>query len=233
MFDRRKLTKALGPLNFRPVSPLQYELVDEEPVVRKYLSFRLLGVYRWELEGKVGLAHDEADEFARKCLHDFGGSWWQWALSNKRAHPFVAQCYMGRLAGWPSQGLSIKELSSDESAARVQQDVQSFVLPFLSRINSPRALLDILLRDEDPMPWLEWGPLHRLGQVVFLAHLEGLPTSTYSPIFKAQHKIIASQLRSVDPDWYLEKLAEQAALAANPAIERDARKSGARPSSRR
>src|ERR1700740_927131 len=104
MFDRRKLTKELGPLGFKPVQPLQYELLESNPPVRKYLGFRLLGVYRWELEGKVGLVHNAADAFAKACLEEFGGSWHQWALSLKSPHPFVAQCDMADVANWPAPG---------------------------------------------------------------------------------------------------------------------------------
>src|SRR5947207_704981 len=97
MFDRRRVTKALAELGFISVGPLQYELKAAEPSIRKYLSFRLLGVYRWEVDGYVGFVHDQAEAFAAKCLHDFGGSWWQWALTKKEL-PFTALARIGKVA---------------------------------------------------------------------------------------------------------------------------------------
>src|SRR3954469_19321364 len=232
MFDRRQLTKALDGLGFRAAGPLQYELRSSEPVVHKYLCFRLLGIYRWELEGTVGFMHPEAEAFAVHCLKAFGGSWWQWALTKKSDLPFTAQCRIGKLAGWkpPSDVLNIQKLTAAESAARVRSDVEKFVLPFLARIQSARDFLELLIRNEEPMPWHQWGPVHRLCQIVFLANREGVSNSTYAPVFEVERRFLTNQLNGPDLNWFLGKVQEAAAMASNSTVETDARNSGARGS---
>jgi hypothetical protein len=207
MFDRRKLTKRLiADLNVRPVSALHFELVSVHDWFRAHIRFRLVGVYRWKIEGWVNISHIDADRFGWNCLNEFGGDFWKWALSQDH-FPCGVGFPVARLAPWDANHcLSIRELSADESADRISADIKQFVLPYIEALDTPEKYIEVLLEDAEPAKWLYSQPLNRFAQIAYLAHYSGIRRESYLAKIASQKNRMAGQLRDVDLDTYIQKV---------------------------
>jgi hypothetical protein len=75
MFDNRLLTNALAEIGCRKVGKLEYNVPSAQHALSWTVAFRLLGVYRWEIDGSVNYSHLKATLFARRCLRELAGEW--------------------------------------------------------------------------------------------------------------------------------------------------------------
>jgi hypothetical protein len=214
MFSRKKLTQTLTEIGCKQLGPMLYSVPTSTRAVEHSVSFRLLGVYRWELDAWAGLKNRDAEAFTVHCLSEYAGERWrEWTSQRTEGYPlrFVPQFPVGKLTNWGDmRALSIRDLSHDETAARVATDISQFLIPFLARVATERNLLEILLRDEEPMPWYQFGPLTRATHIVFLATRNGLEEKVYRPAIERHAKFIANQLTGVEAAVFLDRVIDAA-----------------------
>jgi hypothetical protein len=145
MFDHRLLTSALSELGCPKLDKLEYSLPTAHPSLQWSVTFRLLGVYRWEIDGAVRYSHRQATLFAQRCLRELAGDWWREMLLK---HPKLGGGMgfpIANLAPWSSMhSLKIKDFSAAESASRVAADLQAYVLPFVASIQSEHRYAELV-----------------------------------------------------------------------------------------
>jgi hypothetical protein len=205
MFNHRLLTTALSELGCIKIGKLEYGLPEANPSLQWSMAFRLMGVYRWEIDGSVRCSHPEATPFANYCVRELAGEWWKNALQrqpkliNRIAFPIA------KLAPWSEMhSLNIKDLSAEQSAAQVASDIQLHVLPFVAGITSESRYLERLLADEKPMQWLFCQPLHRFAEAAWLCRKLGENVDMAMAAFARERLFLQGQLRDLDADVYAE-----------------------------
>ena len=76
----------------------------------------------------------------------------------------------------------------------------------IEAVDDPRAYLELLIRDEDPMPWSAWGPLQRLAQAIYLTRGNPEQIGKLKAVVDVNRDYLASQLRGKQPEDYLNHL---------------------------
>jgi len=204
MFDQRTLDKKLAALGAQKQGKLAYNLVSPSQNISWTLSFRLLGVYRWEIDGALKATHAVASPFARRCLAEFAGQWWADALARLPEIGAGNAFPITNLTNWSqSHSLKIKDLTAEESAARVATDVKQHVLPFVQSIQNDDAYLDCLLSDDLPMRWLYCQPLTRFAETVKLSLLTGRGVDAALQALEPERQLAKGQLPDQDLDAYV------------------------------
>lgn len=81
MFDNRLLTRAMAGLGCTKLDKLAYSIPSSQPNLDWSVTFRLVGIYRWEIDGFVRCIHNDAAVFGRMCMREFAGDWWKNSLA--------------------------------------------------------------------------------------------------------------------------------------------------------
>ncbi|MDZ7654028.1 MAG: hypothetical protein U5L03_16460 [Burkholderiaceae bacterium] len=211
MFDQRLLDKQLAAIDCSKLSKLSYALPSSNPSLRWSVSFRLLGVYRWEIDGAVKVAHEDATPFAQRCLQQLAGSWWASAVAK---HPNIGDgtgCPVANLAPWGSMhSLKIKDLSTAESSERVAADVRTYVLPFVQSVRDEVAYLTLLLSDQEPMKWMFSQPLARFAEAAFVSVRLGKSPEHALAALERERAFAVGQLPGHDLDEYARSVLQAA-----------------------
>ena len=204
MFGQRILDKKLGALGVRKQTKLTYGLASPNQNLTWTLSFRLLGVYRWEIEGSLRATHAVASAFARRCLAEYAGQWWADAVARLPEIGMGHGFPITNLTNWSQfHSLKIKDFTAEESATRVASDVNQHVLPFVHSIQDDRTYLDRLLADDLPMRWLYCQPLTRFAEAVKLSFLTGRGPGAALQAIERERQFAKGQLRERDLDAYI------------------------------
>jgi hypothetical protein len=211
MFDHRRLTTAMQAIGCQKRGKLDYALPSGCPALEWSVSFRLLGVYRWEIDGTVKCSHTGATRFAQRCLQEFAGPWWSKTMLN---HPHIGDGTLfpvAKLAPWGTlHALKIQEMSAEESAARVAHDVRQYVQPFVAALGSEVDYLRALVQDNEPIRWFFGQPLARAAEIAWLAsRLE----STVQPLSLAVQRekgLLQQQLRDLELSVYVDRVTHAA-----------------------
>ena len=211
MFDNRLLTNELAAIACPKRGKLEYELPTALHALQWSVTFRLLGVYRWELDGGVRCVHQIASSFARRCLRELAGNWWANTLARNPGMGNGMGFPIANLAPWSSMhSLRIKDFTAQECASRVAKDVESYVLPFVASVQSEQRYLELLLADEKPMQWLFCQPLTRFAEVVWLSAKLGKNEVAAMAALKRERKFAQGQLQGVELDEYAERVVQAA-----------------------
>jgi hypothetical protein len=193
---------------------LLYKLPTSTDSIQHFALFRLLGVYRWELDAWASVRNREAEEFSIEALRKCAGERWRkWSSKEYPEHRlrFATQFPVGKLAGWGTmRALSIRDYSHDETAARVAADLSKHLLPFLQKIGTEESMFDFLVSNDEPMPWYQCSPLTRTAHIIYLANKLGLPEDRYLPALERESKFIANQLGGIDTKTFVHNLTEAA-----------------------
>jgi hypothetical protein len=207
MFDNRLLTRAMAQLGCMKLDKLAYSLPSSQSNLEWSVTFRLLGVYRWEIDGAVRCLHNEAAVFGRMCMREFAGNWWKNSLAK---HPELGGgvgCPVANLAHWSAMhSLNIKDLTAEESAAQVTRDIQTYVLPFVSTIQSEQQYLELLLADEKPMRWHHGQPLQRFAESVWLCKRLQASLNPALAALERERALLQGQLFDLSLDTYAESV---------------------------
>jgi hypothetical protein len=214
MFDQRVLDKKLAALGAQKQGKLTYSLASSNPSLCWTLGFRLLGVYRWEIDGSLKATHTVASPFARRCLAEYAGQWWRNALSK---HPEIGLGNgfpITNLTNWSQyHSLKIKDLSAEDSAQRVASDINDYVIPFIQSIPDDSAYLTHLLADELPMRWLYGQPLTRFAEAVKLSIMNGKGVDSAKFSIERERLFAKGQLQDHDLDEYIASVIKAASNA--------------------
>lgn len=214
MFNQKLLNSQMSRIGCSRVGPLRYQAKSSCENVDWFISFRLLGFYRGEIEGTVAYAHKTASIFAATCMDTLAGKWWadmrQWCKDE--IENVSGRFPVSNLAPWSHvHTLNIKELSAQASAEQVANDVESFVLPFIKRVENESTYLRLLIADEKPMQWLFCQPLIRFAEIAYLAARQKMSKSEVSAVVNSKiEKSMRGQLRDVSLDSYLESVLKAA-----------------------
>jgi hypothetical protein len=215
MFDHRLLDRELASIACQKTGKLTYLVPTPNPTLTWVLSFRLLGVYRWEIDGGLKAVHAEASPFATRCLAQFAGQWWANALQR---HPEIGSGIgfpLTNLTDWgPFHSLKIKDLSTQESAARVSKDVKAKVLPFVQSVSNDSIYLDHVLNDELPMRWMYGQPLTRFAEAVLLSMREGRSLSEAKEALERERSFAKGQLQDFELEDYAASVIRAASAAS-------------------
>jgi hypothetical protein len=207
VFDYRLLTNALAESGCRKVDKLEYDVPSTQTALKWTVAFRLLGAYRWEIDGAVRYSHREATVFARRCLNELAGEWWKNMLEK---HPTLGGSMgfpIANLAPWSAMhSLKIKDFTAQETAARVAADVQTYVLPFVAAVRSENQYLELLVADEKPMQWLFCQPLRRFAEVVWLCTRLGQSVEPALTALARERGFMQGQLPDLDLNAYAERV---------------------------
>lgn len=204
MFDQRILDKKLAAFGVQRQGKLTYRFASPNQNLSWTLSFKLQGVYRWEIEGWLKATHAVASPFAKRCLAEYAGQRWADAVVR---HPpeWLGQSFpITNLTNWSqNHSLKIKEFTAEESADRVASDVDQCVLPFVQSIQDDEAYLDHLLADDLPMQWLYCQPLTRFAEAVKLSFRNGRSADAALQAIERQRLFAKGQLFDQDLDEYI------------------------------
>jgi hypothetical protein len=207
MFDQRRLDRELAGIGCQKVARLQYSLPSSNPSLRWSANFRLLGVYRWEIDGGLKVAHQVATPFAQRCLRELAGPWW---ASASTKHPNIGDgtgCPVAKLAPWgPLHALKIKDLTAVDSAARVAADVRQYLMPFVKAVQDEEAYLSLLLDDRPPMQWMFSQPLARFAEAAFLTFRLGREPGVALAALERERSFAVGQLPDKDLDAYAQSV---------------------------
>jgi hypothetical protein len=219
MFDRRILKSHLSELGCREVARHIYLAPPTLEGVEWTLRFRLLGIYRWDLEAFLSYKHTAAAEFGDMCIRTVPG----WAAilnrsiaaSGDRPRPMGSIGFDRLAPGWAvGQRLSIRELTAVQTAQRVAADVREHVLPFAHSIASLEVFYERLAADEEPMTWSFSMPLCRAAEVAYLARQLGVRRESVSSILRERRGYMVNQMCGEDVNVYLERVVRLAYDAA-------------------
>lgn len=207
MFDNRLLTSALSRIACHKLDKLEYAMPTAHPGLQWSVAFRLLGVYRWEIDGSVRCSHEQATQFARRCLRELAGEWWANSLQR---HPKLGGGIgfpVANLAPWGAMhSLNIKDFSAEESASRVASDIQTYVLPFVAAIQSEHRYLELILADEKPMQWRFCQPLQRFAEAAWLSVKLGESLRLALEILERERSFMQGQLQDLELNAYAERV---------------------------
>ena len=177
------------------------------------LHLRLLGVYRWQLDGALRWNHRKASAFAQRCLAEFGGRSWS-ELAKKGLEQKDDATPLARLAGWDiAFGYSIKDLPAEEAAENIATVVRDTVLPFVASIGDDRSLLHLLTRNGPPVEWLYSQPLFRFAEAAFLVEKLGASGTELGAQLEVERNFMRHQLVGVELETYVLEVRAAAAAA--------------------
>lgn len=214
MFDQRILDKKLATLGVQKQAKLTYSVASPNPNLSWTLSFRLLGVYRWEIDGSLKATHAVASPFSRQCLAEYAGQWWTDAVARLPEIGMGNGFPITNLTNWSQfHSLKIKDFSAEESASRIASDVNQHVLPFVQSILDDGAFLDRLLADDLPMRWLYCQPLTRFAEIVKLSLLTGRDPVSALQAIERERQFAKGQLHDRDLDEYIASVFRAASKA--------------------
>jgi len=214
MFDRKLLSSRLIEIGCRSAGPLKYTLPGSNPKITWSLTFRLLGVYRWEVDGGVQWHHSEASPFARRCLELFAGDWWRDFVQREKEFQGGGGFPIAKLAPWGiTHALKIRDLSAEDSAARITSDTAQYILPFVRGIGTDQDFHALLLRDEPPAQWLFGQPLLRFAELAFMTAKLGKPNQLLDAVRHEQRQFLAGQLHDQSFEQYVEQVLHAASDA--------------------
>ena len=207
MFDHRALTTALSRLGCTKISKLEYGLPESNPSLKWSMSLRLLGVYKWEVDGSVKCSHLEATPFGNYCVRELAGDWWK---NTFQRQPNLSNCIgfpIAKLAPWSDMhSLNIKDLSAEQSAVQIASDIQLHVFPFVAGITTETRYLELLLGDEKPMQWLFCQPLHRFAEAAWLCRKLGANIDMAMVALARERRNLQGQLNDLNVDVYAERV---------------------------
>ena len=207
MFDNRLLTRAMAGLGCTKLDKLAYSIPSSQPNLDWSVTFRLVGIYRWELDGFVRCIHNDAAVFGRMCMREFAGDWWKNSLAKHQRLEGGVSCPVANLAPWSAMhSLSIKDMTADESASKVAKDIQTHVLPFVSSVQSEQRYLQLLLADETPMRWGHGQSLRRFAESVWLCKRLGESLDPALAALERERSLLQGQLFDISLDTYAESV---------------------------
>ena len=164
MFDQKLLSSRLRALGCAELAPLSYSLPTGHPDVSWSVHFRLLGTYRWELDGGVRWTHRLASGFAHHCLTTFAGTTWGGSALAGDGTPLASFLPWGE-----RRALVIRGLSAEETAGTLASGIRSLVIPLVASISADEHLLHALSQNVAPMQWIYAQPLFRFAEATYLA----------------------------------------------------------------
>ena len=211
MFSRKFLDGQMRRVGCPAVSPLKYQIPSRHESLTWMISFRLLGVYRWEIDGTVLYSHSAASVFAGSCMETLAGKWW---AESRRVHKV---CHEGggfpvaNLAPWSHvHTLTIKDFTAEESAERIANDVSEFVLPFINTVKNDQIYLRLLMLDEKPVQWNFCQALARFAEIAYLAARQGIGKNEVLFTTRSKRKQMSGQLRDLPVDDYMNRVLSDA-----------------------
>jgi hypothetical protein len=211
MFDQRILDAKLAALDVQKRARLTYCIASPNQNLSWTLTFRLLGVYRWEIDGALKALHSVASPFARRCLAAHAGPSWTNVVGRMPEVGMGEGFPISNLTNWSQfHSLKIKELTAEESADRIAFDVRRQVLPFVESIKDDGVYLDRLLADDLPMRWLYCQPLARIAEIVKLSLLTGRGLDAAFQVIEREHKFAQEQLHDQDLCAYVDAVVRAA-----------------------
>jgi len=211
MFDNRLLTNELARIGCPKLAKLEYLLPGTHPNLQWSVTFRLLGVYRWEIDGTVRCWHNTATPFAWRCVRELAGEWWTNSLRRLPNLEAGSGFPVAKLAPWSlMHSLQIKDFSAEESASRVAHDLQEYVLPFVASIRSEERYLELLLADEKPMQWLFSQPLARFAEAAWLCVKLGAGERPAFAALERERRFMEGQLHDLQLNKYAERVFQAA-----------------------
>lgn len=164
MFDRKMLTARLAGIGCSEIAPRSYSLPSAHPEISWSVHFRLLGTYRWELDGGLRWSHSRADAFAQECLRKYAGPMWADLPQQGDGTP------LSPFMGWGSRrALLLRDMTASETADSLAVGLASSVLPVVAGVKDDNALLDLLALGNVPFEWLYCHPLYRYPEAAYLA----------------------------------------------------------------
>lgn len=139
MFDRKVLTARLSEIGCSEIAPRCYALPSAHPEITWSVHFRLLGTYRWELDGGLCWSHARAGVFAQECLRKYAGPIWVDSRQQNDGSPLAP------FMGWgPKHALVVRDMTTNETADVLSGGLDSFVLPVVAAVKDDNALLELL-----------------------------------------------------------------------------------------
>jgi len=207
MFDSRLLTSSMLARGCPKLDKLVYGLPEAHPSLQWSVAFRLLGVYRWEIDGSVSYSHRQATQFAQHCLRELAGDWWKNSLLKQPKLSGGMGFPVARLAHWSANhSLVIKELSAQESATRVATDIETTVLPFVASVQTEHRFLELILANGKPTEWLYCQTLQRFAQAVWLCAKLGHGFEPALLALERERHLMQGQLHDLSVDVYAERV---------------------------
>jgi hypothetical protein len=200
----KTLTAELAYLGCAEVGHLRFQLPSEMDKIQWQLSFRALGFSKDQVDGATSYRHNTATDFSSMCLSRYAGAWWKQSLKTAPQKKFSGGFAIGPLAGWRSNHtIDNRNLSPDETAVRVAEDVQRTVLPRLACLTTDDQLFEFLCQDTEPFPWFRSQPLTRIAEVFHLANRLGQPESTYLTLVETHRQLLQDQLPDLTVSQYI------------------------------
>lgn len=164
MFDRKVLTARLSEIGCSEIGPRCYALPSAHPEIEWSVHFRLLGTYRWELDGGLRWSHARAGVFAQECLRKYAGPIWVDSPQQNDGSPLAP------FMGWgPKHALVVRDMTTNETTDALSSGLASSVLPIVAAVKDDNAFLELLASGNTPFEWLHCQPLYRYAEAVYLA----------------------------------------------------------------
>ena len=214
MFERRLVTQRLAALGCDEIGSRAYQLPSTHPAISWSLHLRLLGTYRWELDGGLQWTHAAALPFSRQCLANFGGASWNRCLQNQEVMKTGGGVPLANFSDWgDKRALEIRHLSAEQTAEKIAAIVSNAVLPFVRSICDDKAFLNALCSDTTPMQWLYSQPLTRFAEAAYLVGKLNIPPGELSARLAENRLFMENQLDGISVEAYVNNVLEAAHAA--------------------
>lgn len=211
----KTLATSLAEVGMAKVAPLVFERLGQNGPISWQLSFRTLGFGKDQIDGAIRYRHAMCTDFGWKCLFRFAGRNWSSLADRFAKERYSAGFPIALVAGWRSNHtFDNRGMNPDQAAVAVAKDVKASVLPFFARLDSDEALLDFLVKDEEPFPWFRSQCLSRLAEVAKLEQVLKVPESRLENLASTHRQMLTDQLDNVALETYVESIRHAASSDA-------------------
>ena len=176
MYDDKLMKAEMGSIEYIRQSKFIYKASWSNADVEHFVFFSKDS--RGYFGGSFGLRNQFVEEFGINAITKYGHPNRQMMRQYRDPRTACSMSFeFGRIdkytrTAWPRT--RVQDISGSELAVFVAAFVSRHIFPIVRRIEDLGGLLDFLLSDEEPTPWLVTGPAIRAAQVVVLAKQLGL-----------------------------------------------------------
>lgn len=200
---------AMLEVGFSEESSFTYCPTSCSPDVRHFVFFEPWG--EGYLAALHGFGNADADRFATRCLHKYGGPGYGKWDPDRTAAP-LTRVSLGRLAAWePRESIDLARIRGAALIATIREAIERHVIPAIDKTATFEHLLGLLTADEAPCRWCQTNGAARAAQVAHLAARAGVPRDRVREQLLLRKPFIQSQITSgMAAAEYVEKVLAEA-----------------------